>query len=295
MVSLSQARRGIFVFMTALVVITSVSIWLRGRMPRLPLSPIVFALVMTTALSYSPAFASLIARASLKEGMNDISLRLGGHWTVQAMLIGWLWPVVCGFATYGLAWITGLMRFSWTSIGPTYGTWGPENLVGISIAGMPVFAGFALRLIACLLFAFVACLQSFGEELGWRGYLLTRLIDAKVPVPVFWNGLIWGLWHIPFFLVLTPNRHPSEHRWISLFFFVSGTIASAYLFSYLRLRSGSIWPTVLAHASGNTVFPWAFDGFTAGSFPWKGELYLLSVSLPVLILLVLRPPRIVRN
>jgi membrane protease YdiL (CAAX protease family) len=159
---------------------------------------------------------------------------------------------------------------------------------------MPPLGAFGIRLTACLLFAFVGCVQSFGEELGWRGYLLTRLFDAKIPAPVFWNGLVWGLWHIPYVVELTSRRNLSEPRWVSLFFFVAGTIASAYLLSYLRLRTGSIWPPVLAHASGNAVFRWAFDGFTGATF-WKGELYLLSLAIPVVALIFLRRPWVMRH
>jgi membrane protease YdiL (CAAX protease family) len=211
------------------------------------------------------------------------------------MLIGWLWPVICGAMTYGMAWFCGFTRFAWTSQGYPYGSWGPENLLGVSIYGMAPLDAFAMRLAACLLFAVIACVQSFGEELGWRGYMLTRLFDAKIPVPLFWNGLAWGLWHIPYFLMLTSGRNQPERRSISLFFFVAGTIAGSYLLGYLRLRSGSIWPAVLAHGSGNAVFTWAFNGFTAASVFWKGELYLLSAALPLVLLMFVRRPWTVRH
>lgn len=289
-----QARRGILVFIVALMATTFVSMWLRQLVPWPTLATVAFPMLVTTLLSYSPAIASLIARISLGEGIKDVSFRLRGDWTTQAMLIAWLWPVFCGLGTYGIAWVAGLTRFAWTSLGSDFGTWGPENLLGLSIAGMPLLHGFALRLLASLFFSIPACLQSLGEEVGWRGYLLTRLFDAKVPAPVFWNGLIWGLWHIPFFLAWGPSRNLPERRSISLFFFVASTVALAYLLSYLRLRSGSIWPAVLGHASCNTILSWAFNGFTAASPFWTGELYLLSTGLPVLILLFVRPPWIIR-
>jgi len=294
MLTVRQARRSLLVFFTALVAATFVSIWLRRFIPWPTLPSVLFPMAMTTLLSYSPALASLIARVSLRQGIKDISFRLRGEWVVQAMLLGWLWPVICGSLIYGLSWISGLTRFRWTSVGATYGSWGPENLVGISIFGMTPPKAFAVRLVACLLFTFVACLQSFGEELGWRGYLLTRLLDAKIPVPVFCNGLVWGLWHIPYFLILTSDRGLPEKRWVSLTFFVAGTVALAYLLCYLRLRSGSLWPAVLGHASGNVLFTWAFDGFTSADPFWKGELYLLSAGLPLLVLFLLRRPWIVR-
>src|SRR5580704_1284718 len=295
MQSVHQARRGILVFMAALGATTFVSIWLRQRVLWPTLATVAFPMLMTTLLSYSPAIASLIARMSLGESIKDVSFRMQGEWTAKAMLIAWVWPVFCGLGTYGIAWVAGLTRFAWTSVGSDYGTWGPENLLGLSIAGMPVLHGFELRLLASLLFSIPACLQSFGEEVGWRGYLLTRLFDAKIPAPIFWNGLIWGLWHVPFFLAWETGRNLPERRSISLFFFVAGTVALAYLLSYLRLRSGSIWPAVLGHASGNTILRWAFEGFTVASPFWKGELYLLSTILPVLILLFARPRWIIRH
>ena len=289
-----QARRGILVFMAVLTAITFLSLWLSFRVPSPRLASVAFPMLMTTIFSYSPALASLIARMSLRESIQDISFRLQGNWTATAMLIAWLWPVFCGLGTYGVAWLAGHTHFAWTSVDSDYGTWGPENLVGLSIAGLPVSRGFALRLLACLFFSIPACMQSFGEEVGWRGYLLTRLFDAKVPAPIFWNGLIWGLWHVPFFLAWVPSRSLPERRSVSIFFFVASTVALAYLFSYLRLRSGSIWPAVLAHPSGNTILLFAFDGFTVASPFWKGELRLLSTGLPVLMLLLLRQPWIVR-
>src|ERR1700722_15885848 len=158
MQSVHQARRGILVFMVALAATTFVSIWLRQRLQWPPLATVAFPMLMTTLLSYSPAIASLIARVSLRESIKDVSFRLRGEWTANAMLIAWVWPVFCGLATFGIPWIAGLTRFAWTSVDSDYGTWGPENLLGLSIAGMPVLHGFELRLFACLLFSIPACL-----------------------------------------------------------------------------------------------------------------------------------------
>ena len=203
--------------MLTLTAVTLVSIWLRFLIPQPSLPTIAFPLLMTAVLSYVPAVASLAARVSLREGFRDVSFRLRGEWAAQAMLIGWLWPALCGSLTYGIAWVSGATRFQWTAV-ESYGSWGPENLFGISIYGMAPWRGFAVRLLACLLFAVVVCVQSLGEELGWRGYMLTRLFDARVPLPVFWNGLVWGLWHIPYFLFLgsvSERKRPVMTVWTS--------------------------------------------------------------------------------
>jgi len=213
---------------------------------------------------------------------------------MRALLMAWLWPVVCGGVIFGASWAFGLARFQWTSARYPYGSWGPETLLGLSIYSLSPFAGLIVRLFACLLFAFVWCIQSFGEELGWRGYMLTRLFDAKLPVPVFWNGLVWGLWHIPFYVMLSSPPNPPEPYWVSRTFFVTGTIALGYWIAYLRLRSGSIWPAVLAHASSNLVLVVGFPAFTVANGFLKGELYLITMALPMVVLLLWRRPWVMR-
>ena len=41
---------------------------------------------------------------------------------------------------------------------------------------------------------------ALGEAVGWRGYMLTRLVDARLPRPVLLSGLIWATWHLPLVL-----------------------------------------------------------------------------------------------
>lgn len=293
MLSVHQARRGLGVFLVSLVTLTFGSIWIFRRLPSFHFTDIGYYLVMMTCLSYSPALASLIARVCLREGVRDVSFRLG-EWGWSAMVIGWLWPVVCGGVVFGGAWALGIARFQWTSAGYPYGSWGPETLLGLSIYRHSAATGLVVRLFACLLFAFVGCIQSFGEEVGWRGYMLTRLFDARLPAPIFWNGLVWGLWHIPFYVILASPPHPPEPYAVSRFFFVTGTIALAYLMGYLRLRSGSIWPSVLAHASMNSVLVLGFPAFTVANGFLKGELYLATLGLPMAALLLWRRPWIMQ-
>jgi membrane protease YdiL (CAAX protease family) len=41
----------------------------------------------------------------------------------------------------------------------------------------------------------------FGEELGWRGYLLPRLLEKFHPIKFsLLIGIIWACWHLPLFL-----------------------------------------------------------------------------------------------
>ncbi len=93
-----------------------------------------------------------------------------------------------------------------------------------------------------------------GEEAGWRGFALPRLA-ALMP---FWPanvvlGLIWGLWHIPAFLVATSNQASTNFG-----FFLVGTIALAVAMGAVyRATAGSVlvagWLMhVLANQLGDT-------------------------------------------
>jgi membrane protease YdiL (CAAX protease family) len=125
-------------------------------------------------LMFVPIVASVVARLALREGFSDVSFRFGGLRGLGAIGIALVFPVAVGIVAYVPAWVTGL-------------------------------AGFDARLSAGMLVPFavgsiIGLVLAAGEEIGWRGYMLTRLIDAGVPRPVFASGLIWGLWHVPLVL-----------------------------------------------------------------------------------------------
>jgi uncharacterized protein len=299
--AVEKARRGLRIYLVSLLVIT-VLLTVPDRILEFLLPGDTFLLVRSLRRLYAsapsfvwfivgwfaPAMASFIARQIQDEGFDDVSFRLRGNWTLPAIGIAWLWPVGAGLAVYGLAWLSGVTRFHLVATWPPFGSWGPEQLVGISLGGIPLQQAFITRLIASLLFVPFYGVVVFGQELGWRGYMLTRLIDAKVPAPIFWNGLAWGLSYMP--ILFRPSPTASlEAPWISYCFEVAGMIAISYLLAYLRLRSGSIWPAVLG-ASGMVVLFLSFDAFTWANPFWKGELYLLSLGLTTAVVLFFPPP-----
>ena len=276
-----EARRGLTVFVLTLFASTLAAYFLDLYRPRVYWHWWPFT--RWVVLSSVPGIAAILTRTILREGFRDLSFRLRGEWVGKAMVVGWLAPLASGLVTYGLVWASGAARFrqGWH--------WGPERLVGISIATMVPLRGFLVRMAVCLLYSWFLCLQSAGQEIGWRGYMLTRLYDAKVSVPIFWNGLFAALWWLPFMLHdrRTPEPEPFA---VSFFFFVAGTIASSYLIGYLRLRSGSIWPAVICSASVNSVLGVGFASFLDANEFVRGEVYLLNFAVWVLALLFVKRP-----
>jgi membrane protease YdiL (CAAX protease family) len=131
----------------------------------------------------------------------------------------------------------------------------------------------------------VSSATAAGEEIGWRGYMLTRLIDAGLRRPVLASGLIWGAWHMP--LILTGQYASSRMPALSAILFLLDILAFAYLAAKLRLESGSVWPAVLLHGSWNTLIQGVFDRSTDGSPFLLGESGILVVAFDILFVVLL--------
>jgi membrane protease YdiL (CAAX protease family) len=56
-------------------------------------------------------------------------------------------------------------------------------------------------LSSLLVAPFINSIFGLGEELGWRGYLLPRLMPLGKAKAYLLLGIIWGLWHAPLILV----------------------------------------------------------------------------------------------
>ncbi len=119
---------------------------------------------------------------------------------------------------------------------------------------------------------------TFGEELGWRGYLLPRLSPLGGVTAAIIVGVIWGLWHAPL-IFLVGYEYDDPHALQAVLIFVLPSITLSIILAWLRFRSGSIWPGVLAHAVGNQAAGLALAFVTLGN-PYLGApTGLLSILL----------------
>jgi hypothetical protein len=93
-------------------------------------------------------------------------------------------------------------------------------------------------------------LFTFGEEYGWRGYLLPRLLPLGEIRATLLVGLIWGVWHLP--LIVAGLNYPGVNVWLAIlaFLFVTVSISFAYTWFYVA-SSGSVLIAAVLHASFN--------------------------------------------
>jgi membrane protease YdiL (CAAX protease family) len=95
-------------------------------------------------------------------------------------------------------------------------------------------------------------LATFGEEFGWRAYLLPKLMPLGGRKGVLLLGVIWGVWHWP--VIAMGYNYGSGYPgapWTGLLAMVWFTSIISVFLAWLTLRAGSVWPAVIGHASLN--------------------------------------------
>lgn len=260
-----QARGGLAIYFTLVAIGSAFFEWRILRTGE----QVGASVQLVFALMWTPAIASIISRLALREGFADVSFRWGGRAGTTACGLALIFPLIVGFVAYGIAWSTGLAQFQGTRI-------------AARLPGLPVPVGFLVSLaFSATVGALLGCLSAAGEEIGWRGYMLTRLIDARVPQPVLVSGIIWGAWHTP--LILSGQYAAGAHPNVSALLFMVNIVAFAYLAAHLRLSSGSVWPAVVLHAAWNAIIQGSFDRNTAGTPMVVGESGYLTTVVTILV------------
>jgi uncharacterized protein len=96
-----------------------------------------------------------------------------------------------------------------------------------------------------------------GEEFGWRGFLLPRLLERYRPLAASLGiAVVWFLWHLPLFWL--PQ---SAQASIPMSYFAVTLLAWSFLLTWIYLRSrGSVLLCLLFHTSTNTAF-WLLQVF----------------------------------
>lgn len=95
----------------------------------------------------------------------------------------------------------------------------------------------------------VSFLSAIGEEIGWRGFLTSKLKELSFNKRNLIIGLIWSMWHWP--LILFANYASSEKPWVNVICFTVAVTSFSFFLGYLRSISNSVFPAGLAHAGHN--------------------------------------------
>jgi uncharacterized protein len=115
---------------------------------------------------------------------------------------------------------------------------------------------------------------ALAEEIGMRGYLQPRLMSLGRRRALLLVGLVWATWHMPLYYFVA-KLFPVGNVLLFLPLFYGTIVAASFLFGYLRIYTGSIWPATIAHSVHNAA--WGVLGaLTVTSSPVLVNLYLVG-------------------
>ena len=159
---------------------------------------------------------------------------------------------------------------------------GVPAVLAVAAAGLsylPSGSEFA-RLGQLSVLDFVVFVLVVGEELGWRGYALPQLLRSWSPVTAsLILGVLWGLWHLPTFLVAGTPQYG-----LPLTAFILLTIEYSILLTWLSLHTrGSVLIATLCHGAINLFQGLFLDGIDGATRYW---LLTVTYGAAALILVV---------
>jgi len=193
--------------------------------------------------------AMIIQKLVYKESLRlNISFKFN-RW----FLVAWLTPLFLGFGAIGIALLMPDISYS-TEM---------EGMMGLFSQTMPPEAVEQMKeqlstlplnpVILTAISGLIAGLTingffGFGEEYGWRGFMLGQLRKMSYAKASLLIGTVWGFWHAP--LVLQGHNYP-EHPVIGVFMMVVWCILLTFLFNYVTIKSRSVIATSIMHGSLN--------------------------------------------
>ncbi len=207
------------------------------------------ALVGMIGMMFTPLLATLltvflIAPEPDKKAL--LGLRLGDRWK-STWLLAWVVPAVLCLLAPLVGALFGLYPLDLTELS------GFRAMLEGAGAGevldqVPIHLLFVAQLANLALAPLLNAPATFGEEIGWRGYLLPKLMPLGTWPALILSGIIWGLWHAP--VILLGYNYPA-HPQLGVLLMTGMCVILGILFGWTRLRTGSVWPAVFAHGSLN--------------------------------------------
>ncbi|WP_436925935.1 CPBP family intramembrane glutamic endopeptidase [Halosimplex amylolyticum] len=200
---------------------------------------------------WGPALGHVAARWLTGEGFDRGSMLLRVRTRPLPWVIGWLGPLVLILAGAGLYFLVFPGRFGGLeAVADLLAA--VEAQTGQEIPLSPTaFVG--VQLVQAVVAApLLNSLATFGEEFGWRAYLLPKLAPLGWRRALVVHGAVWGVWHWP--VIAMGYNYGLDYAgapWLGLLAMVVATVGLGVFLGWVTLRSASVFPAVVGHAMIN--------------------------------------------
>ena len=187
---------------------------------------------------FAPAVAHLLTRLFTKEGLKNTYLGLNfkgnARYYIASIFVKLLEVSVLMFLIWGI-FMKGLTLSE-----------------AFPMEDMQMKIGTFLLQLA---FSIILFMPAFGEEWGWRGYMMPKLMQImNKPAAIVVGGIIWGLWHAP--LTVSGHNFGTEYKfypWLGILLMCIYCILVNALLTLLTERTKSIYPASFCHMINNNL------------------------------------------
>lgn len=222
------------------------------------------ALIGWSLAMWMPGLGAILA--TRKEGKRvNKTLGLNKLGKKRVYLWAWLVPILAAAGSGVITWL-----FGWGKFDSSF------ELIQNAMEALPETANISLSLLLAIqigasltLAPLFNTLFALGEELGWRGFLLPKLLPlGQVPAMII-SGVIWGFWHTP--AILQGHNYPG-YGILGVGMMIVFTVLLGIFFSWLYFKTGSSWAPALAHGTVNAVAGLPLLFLTFVEYPKGGAL-----------------------
>lgn len=178
----------------------------------------------------------------------NISFKLN-WWFAIAVLI----PLVLAFLSVGISLLIPGVSYSPDMEGMIkryQEILSPEQIEGMrmSLKMMPIHPIWLTMLQGVIAGVTINAVAAFGEELGWRGFLIKEFKGWSYVKASLMIGIIWGIWHAP--IILMGHNYP-QHPQIGVAMMVVFCVLLSFLLTYITLKSRSVIAAAIMHGTLN--------------------------------------------
>jgi membrane protease YdiL (CAAX protease family) len=185
--------------------------------------------LLNLGIMWCPGLAAIITSLICYKSIKGLGWRWG---KTRWQLLSYFLPFVYAGVVYGLVWVLGLGKLDFVALSNTGTGEGVSKLLYLATLG--------------------TCITALGEEIGWRGFLTQEMAKDMDWIHVsLYTGIIWILWHIP--LILFSDYRTGAPIWFGLPCFAIMVMGTNFAYTWLRLKSGSLWTGVLLHGGHNFI------------------------------------------
>jgi len=214
---------------------------------------LIFRMGKATPLMLSVGLAAILTCLIRKRGLSTFGWGWGKP---KQAWMSYLIPLAIVAIAYIVIWLFGF--------GHWYNTeFISQQKTNLNLAGWSDYSIILFQFLMTASMTFILSLPAvLGEEIAWRGFLVTELSKFLSFTGVaFTSGFFWAIWHWPLIIngLYGNSMTPLYYQIIIFTLFIMST---AMIMTYLRYKTKSVWSAVIYHMSSNVFIQKFFNPLT---------------------------------